>query len=298
MCTCTLQTAERHNIEELKTNRFTDIKKIIKNSDIMHVNNEHDLMFCSPVGNQHLFHHDAKANFVLSGFCVAPDAGIKFLKDLQRSQESAACDNTFNTPNMRSGIKKIFKSIGIKKFETLFDMSMRSPEKISKKNKGMNLMMTQLLCMISPGGSSQAIQVMKLLRSDDGAIFKKQAEQCLCHWVQRIKENVKEGSPILLMGKDALTLLNKTAFDSQSGEYKCTMMLGQKNNLPDSLYAYMNRKYSILPVIHASGINYKKNEERWYEKSERRQVHKVLLNKLGDHHIDIQAPVLMTGQAT
>jgi hypothetical protein len=45
MCTCTLQTAERYNIEELKTNRFTDIKKIIKNPDIMHVNNEHEGAF-------------------------------------------------------------------------------------------------------------------------------------------------------------------------------------------------------------------------------------------------------------
>ena len=226
ICDCTLA---KSDIDVLEVAKFEPIKQILQEKGLAHVNDQSNLMFCSPGGNQELFSSEVKANIVLSGFCVAPRAAIAFAEDLQRmSFHKATVGNTFNTPTMRNGIKKIFKSIGIRN-EALFEESTQGD---ALAGSSMRLLMTQMLCVISKNGGSQAIDVTRLLKSDPN--IRAQAERCLCCWVKRIEEKVEPGSIILLMGDDALKLITKTEF-RQGAVCLCSIRLNEQRNGPSLL---------------------------------------------------------------
>ena len=272
-------------IDLLQVAKFEPIKQIIKDKGLRHVNDQSSLMFCSPVGNQKLFGSEVKANVVLSGFCVAPDAAISFAEDLQRSSfKKATVDNAFNTSNMRSGIKKIFKSIGIKK-DSVLEESIQGDALAASD---MRFLMTQMLCMISKNGSPDAKDVTELLGSHDG--IREQAEHCLCCWVRRIEENVELGSIILLMGQNALALINETEFYNGSN-CLCKIRLTGKPE-KNSLLSYLEKKYKVISVYHASGINRSNLEKVWYKKEERALAHRSLLARFSTNEIEKELPAL------
>jgi hypothetical protein len=239
MSTCVCHSA---SIDILKVGKFESVKQIIKDKHLAHVNDQTNLMFCSPVGNQELFGPELKANIVLSGFCVAPDAAIGFAEDLAKtSLRQATVDNAFNTPTMRRGIKKIFKSIGIKN-DSALEESIRHE---SVTNAPMRFLMTQMLCMISADGGSKAKDVINLLESHKE--IRAQAERCLGCWVKRIQETVEPGSIILLMGDDAFKLINETEFYSDGS---CTICLdGQIDG--ESLFAYLKRSFPLFMLLES-----------------------------------------------
>jgi hypothetical protein len=281
MGTCDCQAV---TIDLLQVDKFEHIKQIIKDKGLRHVNDQSSLMFCSPVGNQEMFGAEVKANVVLSGFCVAPDAAISFAEDLQRTSfKEATVANTFNTPTMRNGIKKIFKSIGIKK-DSLFEESTQGNV---LAESSMRLLMTQLLCVISKNGGSKATDVTALLKSD--LKIRGLAERCLCCWVKRIEENVEIGSIILLMGSDALKLIANTEF-RQGTVCRCVIRLNEQMK-EASLLSYLEEKgYKVLPVIHAAGIAYPTSEESWYKKEERASAHRSLLARFTADAIEKELP--------
>lgn len=283
MGTCDCQAV---TIDLLQVDKFEPIKQIIKDKGLRHVNDQSSLMFCSPVGNQELFGSEVKANVVLSGFCVAPDAAIPFAKDLQRSSfKEATVANTFNTPTMRNGIKKIFKSIGIRN-EALFEESTQGNV---LAGSAMRLLMTQMLCVISKNGGSQAIDVTRLLKSDPN--IRAQAERCLCCWVKRIEEKVELGSIILLMGNDALKLITNTEFH-QGNDCQCAIRLNEQMK-GKNLLSYLQKKhYKIVSVIHAAGIAYPTSEKKWYEKRARAVAHHSLLQRFTAAEIAEELPAL------
>ncbi len=227
-----------------------------------------------------------KANIVLSGFCVAPDAAIAFAEDLQRTSfQKATVANTFNTPTMRNGIKKIFKSIGIRN-EAIFEESTQGG---ALAGSSMSLLMTQMLCVISKNGGSKATDVTELLKNN--LKIRGLAERCLCCWVKRIEEKVEPGSIILLMGKDALDLTEETEFDFGS-DYQCNIRLTEKMG-GKSLLSYLQKKnYKVVPVIHAAGIGYPNSEKKWYDKGERTAAHRLLLARFSTDEIEKELPAL------
>ena len=281
MCDCQAVT-----IDLLQVDKFEPVKQIIKEQGLSHVNDQTNLMFCSPVGNQELFSSEVKANIVLSGFCVAPDAAISFAEDLQRSSfKEATVANTFNTPTMRNGIKKIFKSIGIKN-NALFEESTQGNV---LAGSSMRLLMTQMLCVISKNGGSKATDVTELLKSN--LKIRGLAERCLCCWVKRIEGNVEQGSIILLMGSDALKLIANTEF-RQGTVCRCVIRLNEQMK-EASLLSYLEEKgYKVLPVIHAAGIAYPTSEESWYKKEERAAAHHSLLTRFTTAEIAEELPAL------
>ncbi len=54
MCICD-GTLAKSDIGVLKVDKFEPIKQIIQEKRLAHVNDQANLMFCSPVGNQELF---------------------------------------------------------------------------------------------------------------------------------------------------------------------------------------------------------------------------------------------------
>lgn len=274
------------SIDMLNVAKFEPVKQIIKEKGLAHVNDQADLMFCSPVGNQELFSSEVKANIVLSGFCVAPDAAIPFAKDLQRTSfKEATVANTFNTPTMRNGIKKIFKSIGIRN-EALFEESTQGG---ALAGSSMRLLMTQMLCVISKNGGSKATDVTELLKNN--LKIRGLAERCLCCWVKRIEEKVEPGGSILLMGGDALKLIADTEF-YHGTLCRCAIRLNEQMK-GASLLSYLEEKnYKVVPVIHAAGIGYPNSEKKWYDKGERTAAHRLLLARFSTDEIEKELPVL------
>lgn len=283
MCICDC-TPAKSDIGVLKVDKFEHIKQIIQEKRLAHVNDHANLMFCSPVGNQELFSSEVKANIVLSGFCVAPDAAIAFAEDLQcTSFQKATVANTFNTPTMRNGIKKIFKSIGIRN-EALFEESTQGGV---LAGSSMRLLMTQMLCVISKNGGSKATDVTELLKSN--LKIRGLAERCLCCWVKRIEEKVEPGGIILLMGGDALKLIADTEF-YHGTLCRCAIGLNEQMNGP-SLLSYLEEKgYKVVPVIHAAGIAYPTSEAAWYKKSGRAAAHRLLLARFSSDEIERELP--------
>ncbi len=139
--------------------------------------------------------------------------------------------------------------------------------------------MTQMLCMISNKGNREAKDVTELLRSNKG--IREQAERCLRCWLDRIEGKVEPESIILLMGQDAFDLLHKTEFNH--GDCKiCPTGYMQET----SLFCYLVKKrYKIIPIIHAAGINHPRNKKAWYKKSERELAHRSLLKQFGSDAI-------------
>lgn len=281
ICDCTLA---KSDIAVLKVDKFEPIKQIIQEKRLAHVNDQANLMFCSPVGNQELFSSEVKANIVLSGFCVAPRAAIAFTEDLQRmSFHEATVANTFNTGRMQNGIKEIFKSIGIKN-EAIFEESMQGG---ALAGSAMRLLMTQMPCMISKNGGADAKDVTELLQSN--LKIRSLAERCLCCWVKRIEEKVEPGSIILLMGDDALRLITETEF-RQGAVCRCAIRLNEQMR-GASLLSYLEEKnYKVVPVIHASGIAYAANKKAWYKKAGRAAAHRLLLARFKNNEIAKELP--------
>lgn len=123
-----------------------------------------NIMVCSPVGNQVKYRGKVKANIILSGFCTAPNAAYKYLKEKQElKDEFWECRHSFNTFNMKNGIMKILESIGFSDPERVMNEAIE-PRLLEEKNENPRFLFTQLLCMISKSGSSKAKEVIEILK--------------------------------------------------------------------------------------------------------------------------------------
>lgn len=248
------------DFKELDVEKFKNIKEKIGN--IPYTCDEQDLMFCSPVGNQVKFSGKIKADIVLSGYSTAPDAAIKYVEDMIQD-ENRECKHSFNTPNMKRGIIKILKSIGFDNSEEIFENSI---DPISY-NIRPYFFFTQMLCMISHNGGSKASEAEKILKNKNE--FLVQANSSLTAWYKRIKSHLKEKGIILLMGDNAMNLLNNSwvIIDKQiSIDFnKSQSSVSLKGQLEQD-------EYRVFSIIHASAINWKKSEERWhYDQNQRRK---------------------------
>ena len=257
------------DLKELDVEKFKNIKEKIGN--IPYTCDEQDLMFCSPVGNQVKFSGKIRADIVLSGYSTAPDAAMKYIKD-KNQNESKECRHSFNTANMKRGIIKILKSIGLDNGEEIFKESI-NPNSYNNIRPYIRhyFFFTQMLCMISHNGKSEAAYVEKILKNKNKFLL--QASSSLTAWYKRIKSHLKEEGIILLMGDNAMNLLNNSwiipddqiSIDFNNNQSSVTL----KERLEQD-------KYNVFSIIHASAINFKKWEEKWRCDQRRKGVYQYL----------------------
>lgn len=157
------------------------------------------LSFHAPVGNMGFFKSDKHAKIIISGFCVAGNAGFRFVRSslgkAKLNDISVAAQHTFDTPTMERGVVHIIKD---KKIDQVFNC--RDAEEIFKraKNGEIPLMLTQALCPVTVWGSSKAKNVWNAIRTNSG--LRSFLSGSLTNWWRTINEYSENGALLYLMG--------------------------------------------------------------------------------------------------
>ena len=257
------------NLKKLNVEKFRKIKEKITIGNIPYTCDEKDLMFCSPVGNQIKFSGKIKADIVLSGYSTAARAAIKYVEDRNQDKNKES-RHSFNTPNMKRGIVKILKSIGFDNSEQIFEASIDA----NSYNIRPYFFFTQMLCMVSHNGASKANNVEKIIKNKNE--FLVQANSSLTAWYKRIKFHLKEEGIILLMGHNAINLLNNSWVMADT---RVSIDFNRSRPLVSLKKQLEKDKYNLFPIIHASAINRKNLEERWHYDQRRKKVYQYLHKK-------------------
>jgi len=254
--------------DKIGINKFLTVEQKISETDIPYTTDGNYIMICTPLGNQVKFTKKNKANVVLSGFCTAPDAAIEYLED-ENNDEFSECRHSFNTGTMKRGIKKIFESIGIKDPQKTLDIALSCED-----YDEMNFLFTQLLCMISKDGNSDAVSVEHILKNSES--IRNQANYSITAWYNRINTLLENNGIILLMGIHAEKLIKKTYF-TDNGTFK----IDYYNKLSNiTLLDKVTERYKLFSIIHAAGYRYPSNEKNWLKKKKkmRFEINKLLWN--------------------
>lgn len=252
----------RGDLSRLANSDFEDIINVIEQNDISYTCDDTDIMICSPVGNQ-IKYTKKKADILLSGYCTAPKAAIEYLKEYNLHDKNLECEHSFNTPNMKSGIQKILTSIGFKNSQEIFNTAVDP----NNYKQDLNFVFTQMLCMISRNGSSEAKEVEWILKNK-GEKFLVQANSSLTSWYKRILLFLKENGTIIVMGRNAMNLLENSFVVNNT----ITICLKVKNNKGKSLLEILSERYNVFYVIHASAIRRTNILKKWMESDERHKI--------------------------
>lgn len=232
---------------------FAQVLKIIQKESIPYTRASEQIMICSPVGNQVKYNRH-KADVVLSGYSTAPAAAIAYLLDHIKDSHRE-CRHSFNTPTMRNGIYKLLEGIGLKDGGGIFERDV-NPSNNSDKPR---FLFTQMLCMISPKGGSDAQDVEIILKSNNAIL--QQANGSLNAWHRRVMGCLKPCGTILIMGNNAWNLLIHSWLNRQG---KVSIDFSRKTGEgSESLYSNLGKHFSIYKVIHAAGIRYKNKWHKW-----------------------------------
>ena len=131
--------------------------------------------------------------------------------------------------------------------------------------------------MISKGGSAKARYVEGILRRS--AIIRKQAEYSVTAWYERIRSCLKEGGIILLMGNNARNLIENTYW---TGDNKFEIGFDRRRNRM-TLLNRIEEYFRLYNVIHASGIAYRRNRERWLKEGSVKDINRILSDEYPAH---------------
>lgn len=158
------------------------------------------ISFHAPVGNVDFFEVNKSAQIIISGFCVAKDAGFSYVKtSLEQGKlndKYIAAKHTFDTNTMKRGIVRLFEDNQI---NLLLDCSCADEVFMRAKNGEIPLMLTQALCPIIVDGSSRAEDVWEAIHANsDLRIF---ISRSLTRWWKSIKECSTRNTVLYLMGK-------------------------------------------------------------------------------------------------
>jgi len=158
-------------------------------------------MFHAPVGNTLLLKTNHKVKVFMSGFCVAGEAGAKYVKDMlysgaDNNSAIVAAENTYNTPPMRNGVSKIASDLRI--YELLGCKNPAADIFDIVKNESSEILCTQALCPIVFKNGWDANHVWKrLLKSKKLREF---ASASLQSWYNSLKTHSNEKTRIVLFG--------------------------------------------------------------------------------------------------
>jgi hypothetical protein len=154
--------------------------------------------FHAPVGNTSYFNNERPAKIIISGFCVAGNAGFKYVRSSLLSADSKhniEAAHTFATPTMIRGMHKIIELYGLHK---VFGLSNAATTFEKARAGDIPLMMTQALCPIISDWSSKATDVWReLKKSPELRCF---AGGCLNWWWNLINNYSNDNTEIMLMG--------------------------------------------------------------------------------------------------
>ncbi len=254
----------------LTVKKFSRIASMIREKGIPYSVDADSIMICSPVGNQNKFGR-RKADIAISGYSTSPEATIKYVHDVG-SMKDPELLNSFNTHRMKSGIREILCCLGFVDGNRILNTAFTS-----QQDPDLNILLTQMLCMISKDGSAEASHVEGILRRS--AIIRKQAEYSVAAWFQRIKSYLKKDGIILLMGNNARNLIENTYW---TGDSKFEIDFDRRRNqmtLLDKIEEY----FQLYDIIHASGIAYKKNKERWLKEGKVKHINRILSDEYPSH---------------
>ena len=254
----------------LSVQKFSGVKSAILQKHIPYSVDADCVMICSPVGNQSKFGR-RKADIALSGYSSSPEATIKYIHDAGSTGDPERW-NSFNTHRMKSGIREILSCLGFVDGGRLLDTAFTS-----QLNPDLNMLLTQMLCMISKDGSAKAQYVERILRKS--TIIRKQAEYSVTAWYERIRSCLKEGGIILLMGNNARNLIENTYW---TGENRFEIGLNSRRD-QTTLLDKIEEHFRLYNVIHASGIAYRKNRERWLKEGNMKDMNRILSNEYPGH---------------
>lgn len=248
-----------------KLKQKDDFIHLLKKTKWGYYHNNDIFMFHAPVGNINLLKYNKNVEIVLSGFCVSPDAGFKFLEDYLRCGKkdyvNKLSQHSFNSGNMRPGICKILKDLYENKivndnYNNIFNKLM---------NKDMKIAFTQIFCPISTIKRGKASYVFKEINRNN--LLKKYAEESLKEWFNNIMEIKQDKTILIIMGKSKnITIDYRIIGSISNGASESTKLLmcsrmnndGRmeitndkvKNSLLDNLKCIFKNKIYVVP--HAS----------------------------------------------
>lgn len=263
----------RGNLSGFANSIFKDVVNIIEQNGIPYTCDDTNIMICSPVGNQ-IKYTQKKADILLTGYCTAPRSAIQYIKEYNLHDKNLECKHSFNTPNMRSGIQKILTSIGFKNSQEIFNTAID----LYNYNQEINFVFTQMLCMISRNASSKAKDVEWVLKNKVEK-FLAQANSSLTAWYKRILLCLKENGIILVMGHEAMNLLNKSFILNNV----ISICFKTKYCSGESLLKVLTKKYNVFYVIHASAINRPNLFKKWMRSPKRFELNMYLKKMYPDN---------------
>ena len=156
------------------------------------------LSFHAPVGNTSYYNEGKPAEIIISGFCVAGEAGLRYLKSsllsIERGENIEAL-HTFDTPNMTRGMSRLIEDIDLHRYFNLRD----GITTLESARKGeIPLLLTQALCPIVVSGSSKADAVWKELMNQPA--LRCFIGGCLNWWWKTVNTCSDKDTIIFLMG--------------------------------------------------------------------------------------------------
>lgn len=228
------------------------------------------LMVTSPVGNQIKYSDVVKADIVLSGFSTAATAAYNYFNE--EENELRECNNAFNTADMRRGVKTLLKSVGFNDPKKVFSGAI-NPSVYETPN----FLFTQILCMVSYRGTSNAAKAYRVIKSNPR--FQTQANSCINSWYKRIVACSATGAIIMLMGNEARELLYNTWVEED------TLLIdfdGRRNNEHGIRLTQRLRDegFEVFYTYHAASLRYPDNLYAWCTSYDRFEI----CNRLRELH--------------
>jgi len=155
--------------------------------------------FHAPVGNISYFNKERPAKLIISGFCVAGQAGLKYVRSSLQPKNNAQnleAQHAFDTPTMIRGIVRIIDEFGIPAMFGLTD----ARDTFNKAREGeIPFMLTQALCPVVVDGSSKAADVWRAMNNSPN--LRCFISQSLNKWWRTINNCSDMNTWIYLMGK-------------------------------------------------------------------------------------------------
>lgn len=224
-------------------------------------------MVCCPVGNQIKF-KNVKADIALSGYCTAPDAALAYFQD-PKKDKTIECRHSFNTTPMRRGVTELLNIFGFLNGERTFNSTI-DPLDLTIEPK---FLFTQMLCMISPNGKSNAKDVDAILRAK--RCFREQANSSLTAWYERIKFCLKDGGELILMGEEAIVLAFSSRIDDKG---RVTIDFEKPaTDISKILYFDLTKRYKVFQTYHAAHIA--RGFKAWKKSDGMKSLHLYLRKK-------------------
>lgn len=163
--------------------------------------NQGCLMFHAPVGNASLLKPGHKVKVIMSGFCVAGEAGANYVRSILMSgpdskPELIAAQHTYDTSAMKNGVLHIMSDL---KLDEYLEFDEPADVFSSVALSDAPVLCTQALCPIMFEDSWNAEDVWRELLNSPN--LRSYAAASLQNWFNQIYDHSDENTVLVLFGK-------------------------------------------------------------------------------------------------